>query len=119
MRKVRRRTAPAELTPTVYVTLAEVIEQQRPTPPDMLVPEDRKRLAQACIGDFDSLPSEIKRAINNANNDPRFLSAGEGIPTGTYNFTEYAVILLDNGKSVEQIVAAIQRIDAKASQSIN
>lgn len=113
----RKRRPPAKLTPTVYVTLAEVIEQQRPTPPDLLVPEDRKRLAQECIGSFDDLHVDIKRAINNANNDPRFMSEGEGIPAADYNFTEYAVNLLDIGKSVEQIVAAIKRIDALADKS--
>lgn len=101
----------------MYVTLAEVIEQQRPTPPDLLVPEDRRRLAEGCIGDFDSLPSEIKRTINDAHNDPRFFSVGEGIPATDYNFTEYAVKMLDIGKSVAQIVEAIKRIDAKADQT--
>lgn len=113
----RRRYPKAVLTPTVYVTLAEVIEQQRPTPTDMLVPEDRKRVAQAGIGDFDSLPAEVKQVINDAHNDPRFFSQGEGIPATDYNFTEYAVKMLDIGKTVDQIVKAIKLIDAKANQT--
>jgi hypothetical protein len=112
-RPVRRKLLPKPPM-SIYLTLDEIRESGKPADPDLIAPKDKQRICVAAIGALDDLDPAIRRAITEAKDNPIFRFSMPDGTVKTVDYVQMAVIMIDMGKTVEQIVANIRRVDASA-----
>lgn len=106
----RRRKLLPKPVPLPYVTLAEIRQSGKPANPDTIAPKDKQRICAAGIGHFDDIPhAEIRNAIREARDVPLFRYDGVIV-----DYTAMALMMLDKGLTVAQIVNEIDRVDENA-----
>lgn len=96
---------------SIYLTLAEIQASGKPADPDLIAPKDKSRICSAAIGKLDDLDPAIRYAITEAKDNPIFRFTLPDGTVKTVDYVEMAVIMIDNGATVEQVVNNIRRVD--------
>lgn len=116
---MRKRRLPPKPQPLPYMTISDIRASGKPANPDQILPKDKQTICRAAIGALDDLcvkAPAIYRAITNASDNPLvFYDFGPPIGKKTVDYVQLAVILIDIGKTVEQVVAEIKRLDRKGA----
>lgn len=119
MRRRRKKLPP--MPPPRYLTIEDIKHKRVEESFDLLIPADKKRVAEGHIGTLDDLPKAIRLAIKNAMLNAIFnfkdIDAEGNETIEKVNFVTYAVKLIDKGVDEAQIVRAINKIDATITEA--
>lgn len=109
---MRRRRRLPPMPPPRYITIEDIKHKGVEESFDLLIPADKKRIAEGHIGTLDDLPKAIRLAIKNTMLNALFKFKDDNGMITEVNFVTYAVKLIDKGMDEAQIVRAINKIDA-------